>query len=90
MSIPPAVQGTFSFFAGLPGVIQTTGARLTRDAGLLPIRESDARIGLTRLIKGAAEVVVSTRRLVVRLSKPLAHFVGGQVGKGLVPMGVAG
>jgi len=48
MSIQPAVQGTFSFFRDLPIVIETTGAQLTSDAGLLPIREFDERIELTR------------------------------------------
>src|ERR1700761_2794785 len=47
MSIQPAVQGTFSFFRDLPIVVQATAAQLTTDAGLLPIREFDDRIGLT-------------------------------------------
>ncbi len=48
MSIQPAVQGTFSFFPNLPVIVETTAAQLTSDAGLLPIREFDERIGLTQ------------------------------------------
>jgi Transposase DDE domain group 1 len=47
MSIQGAVQRTFSFFHKLPIVVETSAARLTSDAGLLPIREFDERIGLT-------------------------------------------
>jgi hypothetical protein len=47
MSIQPAVQGTFSFFRDRPIVVETSAARLTSDAGLLPIREFDEGIGLT-------------------------------------------
>jgi len=47
MSIQPAVQGTFTFFRDLPIVVQSSAAQLTTDAGLLPIREFDDRIGLT-------------------------------------------
>ena len=47
MSIQGALQGTFSFFHELPIVVETTAARLTSDAGLLPLREFDERIGLT-------------------------------------------
>jgi DDE family transposase len=47
MSIQPALQGTFTFFRDLPLVVQSTAARLTTDAGLLPIREFDDRIGFT-------------------------------------------
>ena len=47
MSIQPAVQGIFSFFHNLPIVVETTATQLTSDAGLLPIREFDERIGLT-------------------------------------------
>jgi hypothetical protein len=48
MSIPPADPGTFSFFAERPIVRETIGAQLTSDAGLLPSREFEERIGLTR------------------------------------------
>ena len=47
MSIQSVLQGTFSFFRNLPIVVQTTAAQLTSDAGLLPLREFDERIGLT-------------------------------------------
>lgn len=48
MSIQPVVQGTFSFFQDLPIIVESTAAQLTSDAGLLPIREFDERIGLTQ------------------------------------------
>jgi hypothetical protein len=47
MSIQPVVQGTFSFFHDLPILVESTAAQLTSDAGLLPVREFDERIGLT-------------------------------------------
>jgi hypothetical protein len=47
MSIQPAVQGTLAFFDELPIVLEASAAPLTSDAGLLPIREFDQRIGLT-------------------------------------------
>ena len=47
MSIQPAHQGTFSFFQ-LPIVVEATAARLSSDAGLLPIRAFDEFMGLTR------------------------------------------
>jgi hypothetical protein len=47
MSIQPVYQGTFSFLQILPVVIEASAAQLSSDAGLLPIREFDERIGLT-------------------------------------------
>jgi DDE family transposase len=55
MSIQPAVQATFSFFRDLPIVVETTAAQLSSDAGLLPIREFDERIGLTRAFAAVLE-----------------------------------
>ena len=48
MSIQPVYQGTFSFLQNLPIVVEASAARLTSDAGLLPIREFDERIGVTK------------------------------------------
>ena len=58
MSIQPAVQATFSFLDKLPIIVETTAAQLTSDAGLLPIREFDERIGLT---EGFAAVLDDVR-----------------------------
>lgn len=55
MSIQPAVQGTFTFFRDLPIIVQSTAAQLTTDAGLLPIREFDDRIGLTHAFAAALD-----------------------------------
>jgi DDE family transposase len=55
MSIQPAVQATFSFFRDLAIVVETTAAQLTSDAGLLPIREFDERIDLTRAFAAVLE-----------------------------------
>ena len=47
MSIHPAWQQTFSFF-GPPLVVEPSRAALPGDAGLLPIRQFDEQIALTR------------------------------------------
>jgi len=46
--VQDAWQGTFDFFGSRPIVIEPSHGQLTSDAGLLPIRQFDERIGLTR------------------------------------------
>src|SRR3954447_2037826 len=48
MSIPPAALFDLDFFEPLPIRIEVTEAPLTSDAGLLPLRQFDERIGLTK------------------------------------------
>jgi hypothetical protein len=47
VSIPPARSQVLDFF-GTPIFIEPSAGQLSSDAGLLPIRQSDERIGLTR------------------------------------------
>jgi hypothetical protein len=47
MIIHTAPQRSFDFLAGKSVVVEVTDAQLTSDAGLLPIRQFDERIGLT-------------------------------------------
>jgi hypothetical protein len=53
MSIQAAQQLHFDFFEPLPVVVQTSTAPLSSDAGLLPLRQFDERIGLTRAVAAA-------------------------------------
>jgi hypothetical protein len=53
MSIQGVWQGTLSFFDKLPIVVEPSQAQLSSDAGLLPIREFDERVGLTHQFAGA-------------------------------------
>ena len=48
MSILPAGLFDFDFFEPLPIQIEVSDAPLTSDAGLLPLRQFDERIGLTK------------------------------------------
>ena len=48
MSILPAALFDFDFFEPLPIQIELSDAPLTSDAGLLPLRQFDERIGLTK------------------------------------------
>jgi hypothetical protein len=54
MSIPPAWQQTLDFF-GVPLVVEPSHGQLTSDAGLLPIRQFDQRIGLTQAFADALD-----------------------------------
>lgn len=53
MNIQPVVQLTFDFLGDLPVVIEASKAALSSDAGLLPFRQFDKQIGLTRAFAAA-------------------------------------
>ena len=55
MSIQPVVQLTFDFLGKLPVVVETSPAQLSSDAGLLPFRQLDERIGLTQTFAAALD-----------------------------------
>lgn len=55
MSEQRAWQHTFQFDHGKPIVVEPSQARLTSDAGLLPIRAFDEQIGLTEQFAGALQ-----------------------------------
>lgn len=48
MSIQSVCQGTFDFFEERPLVVATSDAQLSSDAGLLPLRQFEESLGLTR------------------------------------------
>ena len=48
MNRRPAARFAFDFFEPLPIQIEVSDAPLTSDAGLLPLRQFDQRIGLTQ------------------------------------------
>lgn len=48
MSIRSAWQATFSFWGELPIVVEPSRTQLSSDGGLLPLRQFDEQIGLTR------------------------------------------
>ena len=54
MSIPPAWPQVLNFF-GMPLVIEPSPGQLSGDAGLLPVRQFDERIGLTRSFADALD-----------------------------------
>jgi len=54
MSIQPVWQETLSFF-DIPIVVQPAQAQLSSDAGLLPFRELDEHLGLTRAFADALD-----------------------------------
>ena len=55
MSIQTAFQAAFDFFDELPVIVEVSDKQLSGDAGLLPIREFDERIGWTKLFADALE-----------------------------------
>jgi hypothetical protein len=55
MSIHPAWQHTFDFFAAPPIVIEPAAEQLSSDAGLLPLRQFDERLGLTQQFAAALD-----------------------------------
>jgi hypothetical protein len=54
VSIPPVWPQVLDFF-GTPLVIEPSPGQLTSDAGLLPIRQFDQRLGLTRAFAEALD-----------------------------------
>ena len=48
MSLQTAWQATFDFWSELPIVVEPSFAQLSSDGGLLPLRQFDEQIGLTR------------------------------------------
>lgn len=63
MDSQSAFQLTFDFFTSKPVLVEPTSAQMTSDAGLLPIRQLDEKLGHTRRL---AEVLTD-RRLVGRV-----------------------
>lgn len=74
MSIQTAWQGCFDFFSASPIVVEVSPRQLSSDAGLLPLRQFDQRIGLTagfaaalndtrdpRLVEHSVEEMVRSR-----------------------------
>ena len=55
MSIQTAWQATFDFWGKLPIVVEPSSAQLSSDGGLLPLRQFDEQIGLTRQFAQALE-----------------------------------
>jgi hypothetical protein len=55
VSIQTAWQATFDFCGRLPVSVEPSQAQLTSDAGLLPLRQFDERIGLTRQFADALD-----------------------------------
>ena len=59
MIIQTAGQLSFDFLGGLPVVVEAAAAQVSSDAGLLPFRQLDERLGLSRQF---AEALIDRRR----------------------------
>jgi hypothetical protein len=68
MSIPPAWPQVLDFF-GTPLVIEPSAGQLSSDAGLLPIRQFDQRVGQTRTF---ADALVTTLKYRLATSHSLS------------------
>ena len=55
MDQQPAFEFSFDFLGSKPIVVEPSAAQLTSDTGLLPFRELDERIGLTRQFADALD-----------------------------------
>ena len=55
VNIQTAWQASFNFWGGLPVMVEPSQAQLTSDAGLLPLRQFDEQIGLTRQFADALD-----------------------------------
>jgi hypothetical protein len=63
MTIPAQPPLRFDFFAPLPTVVEACSAPLTSDAGLLPLRQFDERIGLSAQFAAALHDPRDPRRV---------------------------
>ena len=72
MIMQPAAQLSFAFFDSVPVVVESSAARISSDAGLLPLCQLDEHLGLTRQFAAAlGEGQPATWR--TRLSKVAAR-----------------
>ena len=52
----PAGQLSLAFFESVPVVVESWGARISNDAGLLPFCQLDEQLGLTRQFAARGDV----------------------------------
>ena len=86
MSVPPAWPQVLDFF-GTPLLIEPSPGRLSGDAGLLPVRQFDQRIGLTRAyaeaVDGPRATGLTEQSLPERArARVVGVFAGSQDGDG--------
>jgi hypothetical protein len=73
MSIPQAWQQTIASFA-LPEVVEPSQGQRTSEAGLLPTREFDQRVGLTQAFAGALDDPRDPRPQILLAPQRLARY----------------